>query len=108
MPMTPRYTVRTVHGEGATVYHALDTFAPDTEQPSIVRSWSSRTEPRAHELALDWVRRHNALAAPDNVPNYYSDRWDHLDRCCDCGVLLSEQEQHGDRCRCCTLYSRTR
>jgi hypothetical protein len=114
MPL-PRFAVIASHREDGppvwcpTHFHALDTHAPEAEQPAIVRSWSTATEPRAATLAHDWVRRQNIRTAPDTVPNYYSDAWEAMDRCVDCGVVISAEEAIGrrDRCRCCDLMPMT-
>ena len=36
-----RFKVITVHGETATVFHVVDSEAPEGEQPAIVHSYSS-------------------------------------------------------------------
>lgn len=58
--MSNRYQVATTHGEGATVYAVIDTAQPQDEQPCVVQSWSTRTEPNARYLAEDFCQRHNA------------------------------------------------
>lgn len=55
-----RFAVRIDHGEGATVYSVMDTWAPDAEQPAVIRSWSTAKEPSARYLAYDYCARHNA------------------------------------------------
>lgn len=34
-----RFRIEAVHGEGGTVYHVIDTAAPEPEQPAVVASW---------------------------------------------------------------------
>ena len=62
-----RFQVVTFHGEGATVYYAVDAAAPEAEQPAIVRSWSTRDDRKGASalwLAQDFCRRHNASPLP--------------------------------------------
>jgi hypothetical protein len=37
-----RFRVTASHGEGASVYHVIDSWAPDDEQPAVVHSFSTR------------------------------------------------------------------
>ena len=54
-----RYVVATFHGEGATVFHVVDTAQPTDAQPVIILSWSTAKEPNARYLAEDFCERHN-------------------------------------------------
>lgn len=59
----PRFSVAICHGEGETIYHAVDGAAPEGEQPAVVRSWSTRDDPKGASalwLARDFCERHNA------------------------------------------------
>ena len=47
-----RYKVVTVHGEGETLYHVVDTQADAAEQPAIVQSYSTRGHSGAHSCAI--------------------------------------------------------
>lgn len=57
--MAKRYKVAVFHGEGATTYSAVDTWQPDAQQPAVIQSWSTRSEPHAKYLAEDFCERHN-------------------------------------------------
>lgn len=46
-----RYKTTTVYGEGETIYHVIDTAAPEGEQPAIVSSESTkRGNASAHSI----------------------------------------------------------
>ena len=58
--MSERYKVTLWHGEYGTVYYVIDTSQPESEQPCVIHSWNTRTEPQAEFLARDFCLRHNA------------------------------------------------
>jgi len=58
--MTDRYETTIAHGEAGTVYSVVDTTQPEAEQPCVVQSWNTRTDPNAQYLARDFCIRHNA------------------------------------------------
>ena len=65
-----RFQVVTSHGEGATVYYAVDSAAPEAEQPAIVRSWSTRDDGKGASalwLARDFCARQNAKESASRV-----------------------------------------
>jgi glutathionylspermidine synthase len=51
--MKPRYELVFFHGEGPTIYYAVDTHAQ--EQPAVVESWSTRKHPDAYTRAMAFV-----------------------------------------------------
>lgn len=58
-----RFRVAVSHGEGDTVFYAVDSAAPQDEQPAVVRSWrmsECRGGASARWLADDFCARHNA------------------------------------------------
>lgn len=62
-----RYKVTISHGEGATLYAVVDTSQPEEEQPAVVLTYSTATEPNAEFLARDYAKRHNDKEGQPNV-----------------------------------------
>lgn len=63
-----RFTVTTVHGEGASLYHVVDTDAPEALQPLIVNTYvggrqRGQADRDAHRQAWDEVHKRNAQDA---------------------------------------------
>lgn len=48
------FTITTVHGEGKSAFHVVDTLAPESEQPEIVASFNSRKD-----AEVEQARRNN-------------------------------------------------
>ena len=48
------------HREHDTLYIVIDTSQPEREQPCVIESWSTISEPNARYLAIDFCNRHNA------------------------------------------------
>lgn len=80
-PSERRYGIQYQHGEHGTVYYVLDLSQPESEQPCIIHSWSTATEPNARFLAEDFCIRHNATPIE-------------TERCSECGDTHFMRELH--------------
>ena len=58
-----RYRIVTVHGEARSLFHVLDTIAPEGEQPAIVASFESR---EYAECLRDWANIGAAVVTADD------------------------------------------
>jgi hypothetical protein len=73
--MSHRYKITTEHGEGATVWHVVDTQAHDADQPAILASYSTaKLQGQAHRAAIACRDVHNAQSC------LCAERISHLDR----------------------------
>ena len=60
--MSNRYKVTVVHGEVGTVYHVVDSCAPEAEQPLVIGSYSTQAYGSlAHKAACVCRNVHNRL-----------------------------------------------
>lgn len=63
-----RYKVVAWHGEIGSTYSVVDTLQPESDQPAVVRTWLTETEPHACWLAEGFCRRHNAKQTAEVLP----------------------------------------
>ena len=64
-----RYRVTVYHGEGSSVFHIIDTQAPEDEQPCIVRSYRDNPSDAAmHCLALNDANDRELAACASQAP----------------------------------------